>query len=615
MLMEIKRELVFATNNAHKISEAQAIVDGKIRLISLASASINIEVEETGSTFFENAYLKAKAIYEATGKACVADDSGLCVDCLDGAPGVYSSRYAGEPVNHQKNNEKLLREMSVTLNRKAHFKTVLCVIGLESERTQNSDPMKPLQFNFLADERAHVLFFEGVVDGEIAPSPCGVDGFGYDPLFVPMGYDITFAQMLAHQKNALSHRGKAFESLLQYIGNGVPALAVVDFDYDLPSSRIAFEAIEPRDASKLLVFNDDGMRNLSDLQFHELPVTLQSGDLLVVNDTKVIPARLMGMSQSGSAIEVFLLNPLDTSWSFWEAMVGHRKKLKVNESVVVDDGFGKQMLIEWHDRDKNLVKLLKPEGFDNLQDAISHFGQVPLPPYIERAVTVADKERYQAIFADKVGAVAAPTASLHFTEELKNNLIGMGVELGAVTLHVGAGTFKPMSAKLSSQHDMHAERFELSVEFMDVLINGMGSGRRIVGVGTTSMRVLESIYFIGCRIIKEQWDGMVYSGDGYNEGLKLLNGIEISLGDAMRAVRENAVFVGGVIHGQTQIFIVNGFRFRLIDGLITNFHQPKSTLLMLVSAFLGPGWRHLYDYAMENNYRFLSYGDGSLLWR
>jgi S-adenosylmethionine:tRNA ribosyltransferase-isomerase len=426
----------------------------------------------------------------------------------------------------------------------------------------------------------------------------------------------------------------------------VPALKVADFDYDLPTSRIAFEAVEPRDASKLLVYGNEGAFHLADrgeeevdvvgeigpkkgvldLRFSGLLDVLDDGDFLVANDTKVIPARLHGkVVGGGQAVEVFLLNPLNPEWSLWEAMVGNRRKFKEGaclavgdvdlEKEVLGDDIGGLLKIEWHDREKNQVRLILPEGFDGFVDAIEHFGKVPLPPYIERELTVDDKDRYQAIFAQNAGAVAAPTASLHFTDRLKDELLLKGVGFGYLTLHVGAGTFKPMTSELASDHDMHSERFEVTLGMLDALIVAMESGKRVVSIGTTVMRVLESLYFMGCRMKQGCWEGKVNSTDGYDHSLTMFGGERIEMVEAMRVLRNEVSDLGGVLRGETQIFIVDGFEFRVVDGLITNFHQPKSTLLMLVSAFSGGRWRDIYAHAMGNGYRFLSYGDGSLLWR
>ncbi len=596
--------LVFATNNAHKIEEAQAIVAGKLQLISLKEAGIEIDVDETGTTFHENAYLKAKAIYDVSGLPCVADDSGLCVEALGGAPGVYSARYAGEPVNHAANNHKLLNALALETNREACFKTVLCVVGLEG-----------------CGDRP--LYFEGKVDGAIVGEGVGDEGFGYDPIFRPHGYPKTFAQMLASEKNALSHRARAFEGLMGFLASldlggmqtMVPALPVSDYDYDLPDARIAYEAMEPRDASRLLIYSGkQGGGSIQGTAFHKIGDQLLSGDVLVANDTKVIPARLHGTVVAGAKVEVFLLNPLDAGWTQWEVMVGNRRKFKEGDVVTVSGERG-SLKIVWLDRDCNRIAMQFEGDFATMQDAIEVLGEVPLPPYIERAVTEGDKDRYQAIFAEHAGAVAAPTASLHFTKELQSRLLEGGVMFSYLTLHVGAGTFKPMTSDFANEHEMHAERFAVGLSLVDAMIMARGQGRRVVAIGTTSMRVLESLYFVGCRILQGCWEGKVYSGDGYDLGLRYIEGREISMDSALGALRERVVFEGGLLQGSTQIFIVEGFEFRVVAGLITNFHQPKSTLLMLISAFVGGDWRKIYGFALESGYRFLSYGDGSLLWR
>lgn len=407
--------------------------------------------------------------------------------------------------------------------------------------------------------------------------------------------------------------------------NGVPQLAVVDYDYDLTQDRIAQHAVEPRDASKLLVWTGTEIR---DLRFSELDQELDSGVLLVANDTKVIPARMHGLTSGGHQIEIFLLKPLDAEWLRWEAMIGNRKRFREGETAVVSE----KLTLKWLSREENQVVFELPLGYNSMPEAIEDLGKVPLPPYIDRGVEVGDKERYQAIFAQKAGAVAAPTASLHFTEELEQRMLGKGIGLAKLTLHVGAGTFKPMSGEFSHQHDMHSERFEITQELISQLLgriypgemagegdlgqeNGARRRGRVVAIGTTSMRVLESLYYIGVRILGNQWMGRVETDDAYsNLSVRLLNR-EADLKESLLAIQDFCEAGGGSFGGETKIFIVSGFDFRICDGLITNFHQPKSTLLMLVDAFLGGKWRGIYEHAQREGYRFLSYGDGSLLWR
>ena len=407
--------------------------------------------------------------------------------------------------------------------------------------------------------------------------------------------------------------------------NGVPHLAVGDYDYPLAADQIAQHAVEPRDASKLLIWTG---REIKDRSFHELDQELGADVLLVANDTKVIPARLHALTSGGHQIEIFLLKPLDAEWLRWEAMVGNRKRFREGEHAVVSE----KLTLKWLNREENRVEFELPDGYRSMPEAIEDLGKVPLPPYIDRSVEVGDKERYQAIFAQKAGAVAAPTASLHFTEDLEKRMLGKGIGLAKLTLHVGAGTFKPMSGEFSHQHDMHSERFEISDRLISQLLLmlypsesvplvGVESefhrklGGRVVAIGTTSMRVLESIYYIGVRILGNRWMGKVETEDAYcNLSVQLLNR-EVDLKESLTAIQDFCERNGGSLGGETKIFIVSGFDFRICDGLITNFHQPKSTLLMLVDAFLGGKWRLIYGHAHRESYRFLSYGDGSLLWR
>ncbi len=407
--------------------------------------------------------------------------------------------------------------------------------------------------------------------------------------------------------------------------NGVPRLAVSDYDYPLRADQIAQHAIEPRDASKLLVWTGEEIR---DRRFHELDQELAADVLLVANDTKVIPARLHALTSGGHQIEIFLLKPLDPEWLRWEAMIGNRKRFREGETAVVSE----RLTLRWLNREENRVAFELPSGYNSMPEAIEDLGKVPLPPYIDRGVEVGDKERYQAIFAEKAGAVAAPTASLHFTEDLEQRMLGRGIGLAKLTLHVGAGTFKPMSGEFSHQHDMHSERFEITYQLISHLLGklypsegvsqaGMGSELseerrgRVVAIGTTSMRVLESLYYIGVRILGDCWNGKVETEDAYcNLSFQLLQR-EVDLKESLLAIQDFCEQNGGSLGGETKIFIVSGFQFRICDGLITNFHQPKSTLLMLVDAFLGGKWRGIYEHAQREGYRFLSYGDGSLLWR
>lgn len=380
---------------------------------------------------------------------------------------------------------------------------------------------------------------------------------------------------------------------------GIPKIALDLFNYDLPNEKIAHFPIEPRDHSKLLVFHEG---QISDRYFYELDQVVDPCTI-ITNNTKVIPARIWFQNERGQNIQIFILKPISADWSICEVMVGNRKKFKENDVLRLSQG---DLFLEvvWENRELNWVKL--NSNASSVIEAIEVFGQVPLPPYIEREVQHEDKNTYQAIFAQKEGAVAAPTASLHFTPELKLKLELKNCEFRDVTLHVSAGTFKPVTAEFADEHEMHAERFEISLELIDHLLN---SPNGVLAVGTTATRVLESLYYLGEKaFLGELDDCFIASGDAYSEKYGKLE-TRMSLEYLRKYVAEN----GGILKGETQIFIVPGFNFRVVQWMITNFHQPKSTLLLLISAFVGEGWREIYDHAMGGGYRFLSYGDGSLL--
>lgn len=382
--------------------------------------------------------------------------------------------------------------------------------------------------------------------------------------------------------------------------NGVPKIPLSDYFYDLPDHRIANFPISPRDHSKLLVFSEG---HVTDDYFYNIDQFIEPGCTIVANNTKVIPARMWFQNSRNHKIQIFILKPIAADWSICEVMVGNRKKFKDSDVLRLENDT-KYIEVKWENRDLNFVKF--ETNAATVIDAIEFFGQVPLPPYIEREVESSDKDSYQAIFAEKEGAVAAPTASLHFTDELKVKIEGRGCMFDEVTLHVSAGTFKPVTAEFSNEHEMHAERFEVSVEFIDRLLKRDAG---VLAIGTTATRVLESLYYLGEKALNGKLnDCFVGAEDAYSEEYG-----KISMRESLLALRQYAIERGGVVRGETQIFIVPGFKFRLVQWMITNFHQPKSTLLMLISSFIGEGWKSVYAHALGGDYRFLSYGDGSLL--
>ncbi|TAH37835.1 MAG: tRNA preQ1(34) S-adenosylmethionine ribosyltransferase-isomerase QueA [Alphaproteobacteria bacterium] len=338
------------------------------------------------------------------------------------------------------------------------------------------------------------------------------------------------------------------------------ALTLKDFDFDLPQDRIASRPISPRDTAKLLVVKDGG---LMDRQVCDLPQLLRAGDLLVFNDTKVIPARLIG-DCNGRKIEVLLHRP---SAGNWQAMARPAKKLRLGDTIVFGKDFSAEVRAK--DPEQGFVYLRLLAKRDDIMGALAQYGHIPIPPYFNREDDEQDKRDYQTIFAKSEGAVAAPTAGLHFTESLLNNLKQSGIDHAFVTLHVGAGTFAPVRAEKLSDHVMHAEWYDVSPKTADKISEVKKNGGRVVAIGTTVARSLESAGSRG----------------------------EI-------AARQ----------GETQIFITPGYSFKIVDILFTNFHLPQSTLLMLVSAFAGMETiKNAYAHAIANQYRFYSYGDACLL--
>ncbi len=376
-----------------------------------------------------------------------------------------------------------------------------------------------------------------------------------------------------------------------------------DFDFELPEDRIALHPVSPRDSSRLLVVRPKGAPELSDHAFSDLSELLNPGDLLVFNNTRVIPARLLGTrirDDNHQAIEALLLKRLDEGT--WEAFAKPGKRLKIGDRIVF--GTVNPACLTGHLVAEVIAK--GEEGvvtfrFDRtgayLDEAIALVGAMPLPPYILEArrrsgddKTSADASDYQTIFAARDGAVAAPTASLHFTPELLTRLDARGVKHVFVTLHVGVGTFLPVKTENLDAHKMHAEWGEVSAEAAAIIRETRERGGRIVAVGTTACRLIEAA---ACA-------AEVVPGSA----------------SAQAAEGESAAEPGGIrpFLGETDIFIRPSYRFRTTDALITNFHLPKSTLLMLVSAFAGvEPMRRAYAHAIQAGYRFYSYGDGSLL--
>lgn len=386
-------------------------------------------------------------------------------------------------------------------------------------------------------------------------------------------------------------------------------LDIQDYTYDLPADRIALHPLEKRDQSKLLVYDKGEIKHRN---FSQIADFLDVNSLLVLNDTRVIPARLHFSKPSGAVIEIFLLQPVAPSTlvqqamlangsATWKCTVGNIRRWNDNTELQLKTA-RETITANLIDRSEGLVQFTwgGPSTFAGLIEAI---GETPLPPYIKREADAADKNRYQTVYARYEGAVAAPTAGLHLTDELLQTLSQKNITPAWVTLHVGAGTFMPVKVQNAVEHTMHEEQIVVTRELIVQLL----SRRKVVAVGTTSLRVLESIYWFGCMLAKDPAAAFIIrQADPYGSIDPLP--VETSLNHILGRLGQDQSLAGA-----TSIYIRPGYKFHLCDALITNFHQPGSTLMLLVAAFIGSDWRIVYREAMDNGYRFLSYGDSSLL--
>lgn len=394
-------------------------------------------------------------------------------------------------------------------------------------------------------------------------------------------------------------------------------LSITDFTYELPASRIAQQPAADRDGSRLLLCRDGGIH---DHHFVELPELLPEGALLILNNTRVVNARVVLHRNSGARIEVLCLEPwggipveqafAQQGQSEWHGFIGNAKRWKDGEELVTSvEGLElkasrngpEQIAFSWTPASLTFAEVLE------------RIGHVPLPPYMKRPDEAADKERYNTVFAKHEGSVAAPTASLHFTPRILERIQANGVTMAELTLHVGAGTFLPVKGDRMADHAMHREQVRIPLLALEQLSAQLGNGA-VIPVGTTALRTLESIYWHGAKLLAgkggEEMD--IDQWEPYDHPPEQLPTPGEALAAVIRQVRSNPE---QRLIGSTTVLIAPGYTFRFADALVTNFHQPQSTLLLLIAAFLGPQWRHVYEHALANGYRFLSYGDSSLLWR
>lgn len=398
------------------------------------------------------------------------------------------------------------------------------------------------------------------------------------------------------------------------IENKEEAGFIDDFDYHLPDELIARYPLAERDTSRLLVYNKG---QISHAQFRQLPALLPPDALLIFNNTRVVPARLHFQKDSGAWIELLISEEKTEETQklahgkVWECMVGNKKKWPEGEelkiSKTLENGESYSLHAQWHNRDANLVRLEWMPANLGFYEVLSEMGEMPIPPYLNREAEESDKTQYQTVYASQEGAIAAPTAGLHFTPRVLEDIAGRNIASAELTLHVGLGTFKPMKAERIADHEMHPEKVIFPASLFKKIADHKGP---IVAVGTTSVRSLESAYWLATQWMET---GQLPSNLETEQPYKWHNR-QIPARDAFRQLSEHLEKEGKAnLKFSTQLYIMPGYRFRVVDGLVTNFHQPKSTLTVLIAALIGPGWKPMYGEAIAERYRFLSYGDSSLL--
>jgi len=391
-------------------------------------------------------------------------------------------------------------------------------------------------------------------------------------------------------------------------------LLTEQFDYALPEESIAKFPLSERDSSKLLVYKAGKIKHSV---FSQIASELPPDGLLIFNNTKVVPARLHFQKPSGAWIELLVIEKKETQEKegsnnsmVWNCMIGNKKKWAEDETLEISKQIEGELFglkASYENKENNLVRLSWFPQKYTFYEVLAQLGEMPIPPYLKRDSVESDKQSYQTVYATKEGAIAAPTAGLHFTQNVFNDLKAKKIALEELTLHVGLGTFKPMKASKVMEHEMHPEKVIVSKTLIEKLINHKGP---VIAVGTTSIRSLESLYWLGTELIV---NGLLpvylHSEDPYKWAERGFSIHEVAkqLLNWMDSMQLHT------IEFSTQLYVMPGYKFRVVNGLITNFHQPKSTLLVLISAFIGQNWKEVYQEALSAQYRFLSYGDSSLL--
>ncbi len=401
--------------------------------------------------------------------------------------------------------------------------------------------------------------------------------------------------------------------------NTTGKIEIEDYNYPLPDSRIAKFPLGERDMSKLLFQSGN---TIEEKRFIDLPQLLPPNSLLIFNETKVVKARLLFKKSTGASIEIFCLEPVEPVNDFqlayqqkspviWKCFIGNAKRWKTGKLEMEFDSDGRAVIL-YAEKVKQLSEgFLVSFSWVNSEIAfseiISNSGLVPIPPYLNRKAVKEDSTRYQTVYAQHKGSVAAPTAGLHFTADIINELKISGIETDKLTLHVGAGTFKPVISQTIAEHEMHTEKVVVGIQTLKHIRRKLNDP--IIPVGTTSMRTLESLFWMAVKLNNGDYQFTVNQWDPYEIVVDSDFNSQKALSLLISYLEEKKLVE---IKGETRLMIAPGYSFRIATGLITNFHQPKSTLLLLVSALIGKSWKQAYEFALENDFRFLSYGDSCL---
>ncbi len=396
----------------------------------------------------------------------------------------------------------------------------------------------------------------------------------------------------------------------------LPKIPISLFNYNLPDEKIAKYPLANRDESKLLIYNHG---TISESIFNNIANLIPTDSILYFNNTKVIQARLQFKKSTGALIEIFCLEPTEnrdyqqvfaeTEKTSWKCIVGNSKKWKDGE-LEMNIEIDKQLIILKASRkalktDTSIIEFTWNNNSYSFGEIIETIGKTPIPPYLNRPSEQIDTHRYQTVYSQHKGSVAAPTAGLHFTPEILQALNQKNIQTRYITLHVGAGTFKPVKSETIDQHEMHDELFSISVDEIKYLSE---LDSKLIAVGTTTVRTLESLYWLGVKISLGQSPNKLNQTEAYELPQKIM--LKEALVEIINYLTKNNVTQ---LVAQTSIMIAPGYQFKIVKGLVTNFHQPQSTLLLLISALIGDKWKDVYDYALNNQFRFLSYGDSSLL--